>query len=67
VSVAYEEIAPLALFGPCVAERTRDTGTAERTLYRRVIDFEAKRLGRLSGTSGVIFQQRLFARNTLGR
>jgi len=36
----YEELRPLVLFGASVAERARETGTAERTLYRRVERFE---------------------------
>lgn len=38
--LAYEEIRPLTLFGASVAERARETGAAERTLYRRVARFE---------------------------
>src|SRR5215210_1795576 len=37
---AYEEIRPLTLFGMSVGEWARETGTAERTLYRRVGRFE---------------------------
>jgi hypothetical protein len=40
--LAYEEIRPLTLFGASVAERAGETGTAERTLYRRVGRFEAE-------------------------
>jgi putative transposase len=36
----YEELRPLVLFGTSVAERARETGIAERTLYRRVERFE---------------------------
>lgn len=36
----YEEIRPLVLFGSSVAERTRVTGTSERTMYRKVERFE---------------------------
>ena len=35
----YEELRPLVLFGDSVAERSRETGTPERTLYRRVERF----------------------------
>lgn len=37
---AYEELRPLVLFGDSVAERTRETGTPERTMYRRIERFE---------------------------
>lgn len=36
----YEEIRPLVLFGSSVAERSRETGTPERTMYRKVERFE---------------------------
>jgi hypothetical protein len=36
----YEELGPVTLFGASVAERARETGTPERTLYRRVERFE---------------------------
>ncbi len=36
---AYEELRPLVLFGSSVAERARETGTPERTMYRRVERF----------------------------
>ncbi len=36
----YEEIRPLVLFGDSVFERTEETRTSERTLYRRVESFE---------------------------
>ena len=38
--LAYEEIRPLTLFGASVAERARETGSNERTLYRKVDRFE---------------------------
>ena len=37
---AYEELRPLVLFGGSVAERARETGTPERTMYRKVERFE---------------------------
>lgn len=37
--VAYEEIRTLVLFGDSVADRARVTGSAERTLYRKVSRF----------------------------
>ena len=36
----YEEIRPLVLFGDPVPSRAEETGTSERTLYRRVESFE---------------------------
>ncbi len=37
---SYEEIRPLVLFGDPVPERSEETGTSERTLYRRVESFD---------------------------
>jgi len=37
---AYEELRPLVLFGDSVAERVAETGTPERTIYRRMERFE---------------------------
>ena len=37
---AYEELRPLVLFGNSVAERAKETGTPERTMYRRIERFE---------------------------
>ena len=36
----YERIRPLVLFGDPVPERATETGTSERTLYRRIAGFE---------------------------
>ena len=36
----YEELRPLVLFGSSVAKRSRETGTPERTLYRKVERFD---------------------------
>ena len=36
----YEEMRPLVLFGSSVAERSKETGTPVRTLYRKVERFE---------------------------
>ncbi len=47
--LAYEEIRPLTLFGASVAERARETGSAERTLYRRVGRFEEEGMESLFG------------------
>ena len=40
--VEYEEIRPLVLFGSSAAERAEQTGTAERTLYRKAGRFETE-------------------------
>jgi hypothetical protein len=37
---AYEELRPLVLFGGSVAGRARETGTSERTMYRKIERFE---------------------------
>jgi hypothetical protein len=37
---AYEELRPLVLFGGSVPERARETGTPERTMYRRIERFK---------------------------
>ena len=47
--LAYEEFRPLTLFGASVAERARETGSAERTLYRRVGRFEEEGIKSLFG------------------
>ncbi len=47
---AYEEIRPLTLFGSSVAERASETGTPERTLYRRLGCFEAEGMEGLFGS-----------------
>jgi hypothetical protein len=36
----YEELRPVTLFGASVAERATETGTPERTLYRKIERFE---------------------------
>jgi hypothetical protein len=38
--LAYEELRPLVLFRLPVAERAGETGSSERTLYRRISRFE---------------------------
>jgi hypothetical protein len=48
--LAYEEIRPLTLFGASVPERARETGSAERTLYRRVKRFEEEGMESLFGS-----------------
>src|SRR5215212_4051883 len=37
---AYEELRPMVLFGASVADRATQTGTPERTMYRRIERFE---------------------------
>lgn len=46
----YEELRPLVLFGDSVAERAGETGTPERTMYRRMRRFEDEGLLSLLGT-----------------
>ena len=43
----YELIPPVVLFGRSPAERARQTGAAERTIYRQVERFEARGLAGL--------------------
>ncbi|MCC6626974.1 MAG: helix-turn-helix domain-containing protein [Chloroflexi bacterium] len=40
--LTYELIRPVVLFGRSPAERARETGAAERTIYRQVARFEAQ-------------------------
>ena len=47
---AYEEIRPLTLFGNSVAQRAAETGTPERTLYRKVGRFEEEGMESLFAT-----------------
>ena len=46
----YERIGPLVLFGEPVPERAAETGTSERTLYRRIAGFEENGVGSLFGS-----------------
>jgi putative transposase len=46
----YELIRPLVLFGDPVAERADETGTSERTLYRRASAFGAEGMESLLGS-----------------
>jgi transposase len=50
--LAYEEIRPTALFGVPVAERAEQTGSSERTLYRKVSRFEAEGVDSLFASEG---------------
>jgi putative transposase len=47
--LAYEEIRPLTLFGSPVSERATETGSGERTLYRKLGRFEAEGMESLFG------------------
>jgi transposase len=47
---AYEELRPLVLFGDAVAERAGETGTPERTMYRRMERFERNGIASLFGS-----------------
>jgi putative transposase len=47
---AYEELRPLVLFGDAVAERAAETGTPERTMYRRMERFERDGMASLFGS-----------------
>ena len=51
--LAYEEIRPLTLFGASVVERASETGSAKRTLYRRLGRFEKEGMEDLFGTETV--------------
>jgi len=44
---AYELLRPVVLFGRSAAERADETGTAERTLYRRAARFDAEGMASL--------------------
>jgi putative transposase len=46
----YERIRPLVLFGDPVPERATETGTSERTLYRRIAGFELDGMRSLFGS-----------------
>jgi transposase len=50
--LAYEEMRPLVLFGMPVAERAGETGSSERTLYRRISRFEAEGVDSLFAAKG---------------
>ncbi len=46
----YERIRPLVLFGGPVPERSAETGTSERTLYRRIAAFREEGMESLFGS-----------------
>lgn len=49
---AYEEVRPLVLFGLPVAERAEETGSSERTIYRRISRFESEGMDALFASEG---------------
>jgi putative transposase len=57
--LAYEEIRPLTLFGTSVAQRAEETGSAERTLYRKIERFEKEGMESLFGSEGAPRRRRL--------
>jgi putative transposase len=50
--LAYEEMRPTVLFDLPVSERAEQTGTPERTLYRKVSRFEADGMDSLFAAAG---------------
>jgi putative transposase len=50
--LAYEEIRPTVLFGFPVSERAEQTGTSERTLYRKAARFDREGMDSLFDSSG---------------
>jgi len=59
---AYELLRPVVLFGRPPAERADETGTAERTIYRRAARFDAEGMASLFPPPKVEKHQRLPAR-----
>jgi transposase len=55
---AYEELRPMVLFGGSVAERVAETGTPERTMYRRIERFEKDGMESLFATDPVAARAR---------
>jgi putative transposase len=49
---AYEEIRPLVLFGMAVAGRAKETGSSERTLYRKISRFGSEGMDSLFASEG---------------
>ncbi len=50
--LAYEEVRPTVLFGLPVVERAEQTGSSERSLYRRIARFEAEGMDSLFASEG---------------
>lgn len=59
--VEYERIRPPVLFGSPVAERSRQTGTPQTTLRRRIASFESE------GMRGLFVPERAGGKSTLPR
>ncbi len=59
---AYELLRPVVLFGRPPAERADETGTAERTIYRRAARFDAEGMASLFPPLKVEKHQRLSAK-----
>jgi transposase len=59
---AYELLRPVVLFGRSAAERAGETGTAERTLYRRAARFDAEGMASLFPPPQTEKHRRLLAR-----
>ncbi len=59
---AYELLRPVVLFGRPPAERADETGTAERTIYRRAARFDAEGMASLFPPPKVEKHQRLSAK-----
>jgi transposase len=55
---AYEVLRPLVLFGASVPERAKETGTPERTMYRKVERFEKDGMLRASANRRVAYVSR---------
>lgn len=50
--LAYEEIRPVVLFGSPVGQRSEQTGSSERTLYRKASAFDRKGMDSLFDAAG---------------
>lgn len=50
--LAYEEIRPTVLFGSSVRDRAEETGSSERTLYRKAARFDREGIDSLFDSAG---------------
>ncbi len=50
--LAYEEIRPTVLFGSSVRDRAEETGSSERTLYRKAARFDREGIDSLFNSAG---------------
>ena len=50
--LAYEEIRPTVLFGSSVRDRAQETGSSERTLYRKAARFDREGIDSLFDSAG---------------